>query len=192
MPKKRKMDLQFFAENEEEVEETEEKQEDTLTQEEVDRIVAQQKSKAKEEARKELESEYLEKAKELAQQKIEDEKAKQELNSDELEKYYKNQLQKMQDDFDSKVAEYQAKENERELKDLSIRLLGEKNLPINDKVLFFVVKENEANTRQAIDDLADILLDAKNQSAVHEPTLGGGTIKGNKGLKQTFDDARII
>lgn len=160
-----------------------------LSQEEVNRLIAQAKSKAKDEAKKELESETAKKAEELANQKLADEKAKQELNSEQLEEYYKSQLEQKENEFNQRLAAYEAKETKRELTDLSIRVLGEKSLPVNDKVLGFVVKDNEANTRQAIDDLAKIISEEKNILATStEPNVGGGISRqDNRTLFDIFD-----
>ena len=193
--------LQYFAENEEvdttasDVETETEQQ--TLTQEEVNRLIAQNKSKAKAQAEKEYQKQM-----------------------DELKAQYENQLNevksklgdKNREAFDLQTAKAEiaklqkALDEERNqkttlseqitkatLKDNAISLLSERNLPTNEAMLEMVVKDNAEDTVKAIEAMTTLLSEQRKASAVSTPPIKSGGLGGEtKTPTEIFRNANIL
>lgn len=167
-----KMNLQMFAD---EVEsnpeaETESKQEKSkgLTQDEVNRLIAQTKSKAKDEAKKEQESELKELRDEL------EELRKNSMTTSQLKEYEEEERKRKDEEKDKEIQRLQAELTQRDMRDKAISTLTEKGLPISDDVLSFVVKDTAEDTLNAIDAIGNILTAQKRDSAIDTPMASGG------------------
>ncbi|MDK6688320.1 DUF4355 domain-containing protein [Aerococcus urinae] len=196
------MDKEHISMNHEEVD-TREEDKNLLTQDEVNKLIAQQKSKAKDEAKKELEKEYQDELQAVKDRyESEREELRGKLGDKDKEEYDFKALSRKYDELKSRLEDSEAKNTalntqitRAALKDKAIETLTEKGLPVSDKVLAFVVKNNAEDTLQAIDDMDAVLADEKKKYAQTEPPLaGGGFSKPAETLKglSIFDDARQI
>ena len=101
-------------------------------------------------------------------------KKESELTGKELEKFKQQQAEAEKQKLLDQIAEYQRNETRRELKDEAIKTLSSRKLPVNDKVLNFVVKDTADETTQAIEDMAEIITDIKNQFVSSEAPISSG------------------
>lgn len=156
-------DLQYFAE------EPKEPADKLLSQEEVDRLIAQNKSKAKEEAQKEY-AEEMAKLKSAYETQLEEATSK--LNKDDQSSLELAKASRSIDDLNAKLAKLQEENNkltgeikQSQLRDAAIETLTEKNLPVNDSVLGLVIRGNVEDTLKAIDAFNETLLTQQKQDA---------------------------
>lgn len=156
--------LQYFAEGDDP-----EGKENLLTQEEVDRLIAQNKSKAKEEAQKEY-AEEMAKLKSAYETQLEEATSK--LNKDDQSSLELAKASRSIDDLNAKLAKLQEENNkltgeikQSQLRDAAIETLTEKNLPVNDSVLGLVIRGNVEDTLKAIDAFNETLLTQQKQDA---------------------------
>ena len=122
------------------------------------------------------------------------EKAKKEatLSGKELEKYREEEAKRKEQSYLDRIAELERESTRRELKDEAIRTLCEKALPINERVLKFVVKDTAEETLQAIEDMAAIILEQKNEKAASQPPrTSGGLGAQTASNADVFDKAKI-
>ena len=159
-----KFDLQYFAEGDDP-----EGKENLLTQEEVDRLIAQNKSKAKEEAQKEY-AEEMAKLKSAYETQLEEATSK--LNKDDQSSLELAKASRSIDELNGKLAKLQEENNkltgeikQSQLRDAAIETLTEKNLPVNDSVLGLVIRGNVEDTLKAIDAFNETLLTQQKQDA---------------------------
>lgn len=133
-----------------------------------------------------------EKAKLLAQQEaaIADAVAKATLSGKELDKYKEEEAKRKEDTYKQRIAELELENTRRDLKDQAIKTLSEKKLPVNDKLLSFVVKDTAEETLKAIDDMAELLSEQKNVNAATPPPRTGGGL-GEPKSKDVFTEAKI-
>ena len=193
--------LQYFAENEE-VEtnasdvETETEQQ-TLTQEEVNRLIAQNKSKAKAQAEKE----YQKRMDELeAQYKSQLNEVKSKLGDKDREAFdlqtAKAEIAKLQEALDAErneKATLSEQITKATLKDKAIGLLSERNLPTNEAMLEMVVKDNAEDTVKAIEAMTTLLSEQRKASAVSTPPIKSGGLGGEtKTPTEIFRNANIL
>lgn len=169
--------------NNPEVEETK-----MLSQEEVNRLIAQAKSKAKDEAKKEMETTFDERVK----QAVEEAEKRSKMSAKELEELRQKDIQRQIEERDARIAELELENTRRELKDGAIEILSERKLPVNERVLKLVVKDTGEATETAISDLAEIIKEIKNEFAsTTAPITSGGV--GTNGMEtdifKILDDA---
>lgn len=160
----------------------------TLTQEEVNRLIAQAKSKAKDEAKKEFDASVEERIK----QAVEEAEKRSKMSAKELEELRQKDIQRKIEEKDARIAELELQNTRRELKDGAIEILSERKLPVNDRVLKLVVKDTGEATETAINDLAEIIKEIKNEFASSEPPITSGGV-GTNGIEtdifKILDDA---
>lgn len=148
---------------EEEVVEVEEK---LLTQEEVNRLIAQSKSKAKEEAKKELEAKYQEQL----QSEVEEAKRLAKMNEDEQQEH---QLKKLQEELEA----LKKKEAQYGLAKEASKMMAEKGIVADDALLKVLVTEEAETTHDAVKNFLS-LFEAKVQEGV-KVALSGTPPKAN-------------
>lgn len=197
-----KMDLQFFAEEEQPADaqgaaEDDGSQGEKLSKDEVSRLISQQKSKAKDEAKKELEKEYEVKLEESVKAAIAEHEAKSKMNADELAEYkqkeseekYQKELREAQD----KIDELTRINQQRQIKDESVNKLNELNIPVNEATLSLVNAGSLDDMSARAGLLAEYTNALKNEfSTSTTPTGSGGKRTNNTSFGQKLDDARII
>jgi len=193
--------LQYFAENEE-VEtdasnvETETEQQ-TLTQEEVNRLIAQSKSKAKAQAEKDYQKQM-----EDLQAKYESRltEVKSKLGDKDREAFdlqtAKAEITKLQEALDAErneKATLSEQITKATLKDKAIGLLNERKLPTNEAMLEMVVKDNAEDTVKAIEAMTTLLSEQRKASATSQPPMKSGGLGGEtKTPTEIFRNANIL
>lgn len=127
-------------------------------------------------------------------QALEKYKAESELTGKELEAYRQKEAeaekQKMLDEID----QLKKDKVKRELTDEAIKSLSSRKLPVNDKVLSFVVKETADDTLQAISDFESIISEIKAEYTQSEPPMVSSPFGGEstKSRGDIFRGSRII
>lgn len=200
------MDLQFFAKDDENSNEGEDgsisnegSEGDDPTGNEHDKTVSVEEMKRR--VAKEQEK-YEEKIKEMSQsidERIEQaqEKAKKEatLTGKELQEYKEKEAQRKLDSAQEEIERLKKENIKRDLKDEAINTLSEKKLPVNERVLSFVVKDTADDTLEAIDNLAELFKEQKEEYAQTEPPLGSGGLGNSdteqRSSKKILDEAKI-
>ena len=112
-----------------------------------------------------------------------------------LEKYKaESELEAEKQALLDKIAGLEKEQTKRELTDEAIKTLSSRKLPVNDKVISFVVKDTAEGTLQAISDLESIISEIKAEYSQSEPpkvsSEFSGAEKSNKG--DIFRNSRII
>lgn len=107
---------------------------------------------------------------------VEEAQKQAQMTGKELQKYKEQQAEQEKQKLLDQIKELELKNTRRELKDEAIKTLSERKLPVNDKVLNFVVKNTAEDTLSAIDDMAEIIKDIKNEFASSEPPITSGGI----------------
>ena len=193
--------LQYFAENEEvdttasDVETETEQQ--TLTQEEVNRLIAQNKSKAKAQAEKEYQKQ-MEDLKAQYENQLNEVKSKlgdkdREAFDLQTAKAEIAKLQKALDEERNQKATLSEQITKATLKDKAIGLLSERNLPTNEAMLEMVVKDNAEDTVKAIEAMTTLLSEQRKASAVSTPPIKSGGLGGEtKTPTEIFRNANIL
>lgn len=127
-------------------------------------------------------------------QALEKYKAESELTGKELEAYRQKEAeaekQKMLDEID----QLKKDKVKRELTDEAIKSLSSRKLPVNDKVLSFVVKDTADDTLQAISDFESIISEIKAEYTQSEPPKMSSSFGGDstKSRGDIFRGSRII
>lgn len=199
--------LQYFAENDGEstnagnVEvppvETTPPAEETLTQEEVNRLIAQNKSKAKAQAEKEYQKQ-MEDLKTQYESQLNEVKSKlgdkdREAFDLQTAKAEIAKLQKALDEERNQKATLSEQITKATLKDKAISLLSERNLPTNEAMLEMVVKDNAEDTVKAIEAMTTLLSEQRKASAVSTPPIKSGGLGGEtKTPTEIFRNANIL
>lgn len=143
---------------------------------------------------KQAEEKHAQSTAEAIEKALEKYKAESELSGKELEAYRQKEAeaekQKMLDEID-RLKKDKVK---RELTDEAIKSLSSRQLPVNDKVLAFVVKETADDTLQAIADFEAIISAIKAQYTQSEPPKTSSSFGGDERTSRadTFRQARII
>ncbi|MEQ9809190.1 capsid assembly scaffolding protein Gp46 family protein [Streptococcus jiangjianxini] len=121
-------------------------------------------------------------------------KAESELTGKELEAYRQKEAeaekQKMLDEIDQLKKE----KVKRELTDEAIKTLSNRKLPVNDKVIGFVVKDTADDTLSAIADFESIISEIKAEFTQSEPPKTSSSFGGEskKSRADMFRSSRII
>lgn len=181
--KKRLMNLQLFAEDDtsdkdtnssDDDKSTDDKDVKTLTQEEVNKLIAQNKAKAKEEERKALQVEYEAKL----QEEIEKAIKKSKLSKNERESYEEKEarikLEKQSETLLKENEELKAKITMQELKEKATATLKEKGVDPSEHNLKLVLRSDADSTLEAIDLLAESLSEQKKVLSQSSPPISSG------------------
>lgn len=121
-------------------------------------------------------------------------KAENELSGKELEEYRRQVAEAEKQELLDKIAGLEKEQTKRELTDEAIKTLSSRKLPVNDKVLSFVVKDTADGTLQAIADFESIISEIKAEYTQSEPP-GVSSSFGSSDSKspgEIFRDSRII
>lgn len=170
-------------ENEQLQQEEQQTQDTGLTQEKLDEILTARLSRQSEQHQKELDE-----LKQSYEQKIEDAVNRATLKDDELKAFEDAKIKK---DLEAKQAEIDRLQKEittRDMRDKAIATLKEKNIPVTDDVLKFVVKNTAEETVDAIETMANIYSHQRNEQAKSEPPLGGGGSSFQQSLSDNYSD----
>lgn len=174
-----KMDLQLHAKDDSDKnlgddDSKDDKAVKTLTQEEVNKLIAQNKAKAKEEGKKEAELEYQQKLQEEIDKAIE----KSKLSDDEKETYEEKEarkkLEKQAETLAKENEELKAKINMQELREKATSTLKEKGVDPSERNLKLVLRDDTDSTLEAIDLLTDSLVEQKKELSKTKPPISSG------------------
>ena len=121
-------------------------------------------------------------------------KAENELSGKELEEYRRQVAEAEKQELLDKIAGLEKERTKRELTDEAIKTLSGRKLPVNDKVLSFVVKDTADDTLKAIADFESIISEIKAEYTQSEPPAVSSSFGGSssKGQGDIFRDSRII
>lgn len=121
-------------------------------------------------------------------------KAENELSGKELEEYRRQVAEAEKQELLDKIAGLEKEQTKRELTDEAIKTLSGRKLPVNDKVLSFVVKDTADDTLKAIADFESIISEIKAEYTQSEPPAVSSSFGGSssKGQGDIFRDSRII
>lgn len=121
-------------------------------------------------------------------------KAENELSGKELEEYRRQVAEAEKQELLDKIAGLEKEQTKRELTDEAIKTLSGRKLPVNDKVLSFVVKDTADNTLKAIADFESIISEIKAEYTQSEPPTVSSSFGGSSSKSQgdIFRDSRII
>lgn len=140
------------------------------------------------------EEKHAQATQEAIAQALEQYKAENELSGKELEEYRKQVAEAEKQKLLDKISDLEKEQTKRELTDEAIKTLSGRKLPVNDKVLGFVVKDTAEGTLQAISDFESIISEIKAEYTQSEPpkvsSSFGGSNKQSHG--DIFRDSRII
>lgn len=121
-------------------------------------------------------------------------KAENELSGKELEEYRRQVAEAEKQELLDKIAGLEKEQTKRELTDEAIKTLSGRKLPVNDKVISFVVKDTADDTLKAIADFESIISEIKAEYTQSEPPAVSSSFGGSssKGQGDIFRDSRII
>ena len=121
-------------------------------------------------------------------------KAESELTGKELEEYRRKEAEAEKQALLDKIASLEKEQTKRELTDEAIKTLSSRKLPVNEKVLSFVVKDTADGTLQAISDFESIISEIKAEYTQSEPPAVSSSFGGSSSKSQgdIFRDSRII
>ncbi len=125
---------------------------------------------------------------------LEKHKAESELSGKELEEYRRKEAEAEKQALLDEIAGLKKEQTKRELTDEAIKTLSSRKLPVNEKVLSFVVKDTADDTLKAIADFESIISEIKAEYTKSEPpgissSFGGSSSKSQGDI---FRDSRII
>lgn len=138
--------------------------------------------------------EHERKTQEAIEKALEQYKAENELSGKELEEYRRQVAEAEKQELLDKIAGLEKEQTKRELTDEAIKTLSGRKLPVNDKVLSFVVKDTADDTLKAIADFESIISEIKAEYTQSEPPAVSSSFGGSSSKSQgdIFRDSRII
>lgn len=138
--------------------------------------------------------EHERKTQEAIEKALEQYKAENELSGKELEEYRRQVAEAEKQALLDEIADLKKEQTKRELTDEAIKTLSGRKLPVNDKVLSFVVKDSADDTLKAIADFESIISEIKAEYTQSEPPAVSSSFGGSSSKSQgdIFRDSRII
>lgn len=138
--------------------------------------------------------EHERKTQEAIEKALEQYKAETELTGKELEAYRQRVAEEEKQALLDKIAGLEKEQTKRELTEEAIKTLSGRKLPVNDKVLSFVVKDTANDTLKAIADFESIISEIKAEYTQSEPPAVSSSFGGSNSKSQgdIFRDSRII
>lgn len=151
--------------------------------------VAEMQRRLKQEAEK-----HAQATQEAIAQALEKYKTESELTGKELEEYRRKEAEAEKQSLLDKIAGLEKEQTKRELTDEAIKTLSSRKLPVNDRVLSFVVKDTAEGTLQAISDFESIISEIKSEYTQSEPPAVSTAFVGSKTQSSgdIFRNSRII
>lgn len=121
-------------------------------------------------------------------------KAETELSGKELEEYRRKEVEAEKQSLLEKIAGLEKEQTKRELTEEAVKTLSSRKLPVNDRVLAFVVKDTADGTLQAISDFESIISEIKSEYTQSEPPAVSTAFGGSKTQSSgdIFRNSRII
>ena len=143
---------------------------------------------------KQAEEKHAQATQEAIAQALEKYKTESELTGKELEEYRRKEAEAEKQALLDKIAGLEKEQTKRELTDEAIKTLSGRKLPVNDKVLSFVVKDTADGTLKAIADFESIISEIKAEYTQSEPPAVSSSFGGSSSKSQgdIFRDSRII
>ena len=131
---------------------------------------------------------------EAIEKALEQYKAENELSGKELEEYRRQVAEAEKQALLDEIAGLKKEQTKRELTDEAIKTLSSRKLPVNEKVLSFVVKDTADDTLKAIADFENIISEIKAEYTQSEPPAVSSSFGGSSSKSQgdIFRDSRII
>lgn len=138
--------------------------------------------------------EHERKTQEAIEKALEQYKAETELTGKELEAYRQKIAEEEKQALLDEIAGLKKEQTKRELTDEAIKTLSGRKLPVNDKVLSFVVKDTADDTLKAIADFENIISEIKAEYTQSEPPAVSSSFGGSSSKSQgdIFRGSRII
>lgn len=138
--------------------------------------------------------EHERKTQEAIEKALEQYKTENELSGKELEEYRRQVAEAEKQALLDEIADLKKEQTKRELTDEAIKTLSGRKLPVNDKVLSFVVKDTADDTLKAIADFESIISEIKAEYTQSEPPAVSSSFGGSSSKSQgdIFRDSRII
>lgn len=143
---------------------------------------------------KQAEEKHAQATQEAIAQALEKYKTESELTGKELEEYRRKEAEAEKQALLDKIAGLEKEQTKRELTDEAIKTLSGRKLPVNEKVLSFVVKDTADDTLKAIADFESIISEIKAEYTQSEPPAVSSSFGGSSSKSQgdIFRDSRII
>lgn len=140
------------------------------------------------------EKKHAQSTQEAISKALEQYKAENELSGKELEEYRRQAAEAEKQELLDKIASLEKEQTKRELTDEAIKTLSGRKLPVNGKVLSFVVKDTADDTLKAIADFESIISEIKAEYTQSEPPAVSSSFGGSSSKSQgdIFRDSRII
>ena len=140
------------------------------------------------------EKKHSQSTQEAISKSLEQYKAENELSGKELEEYRRQVAEAEKQALLDKIASLEKEQTKRELTDEAIKTLSGHKLPVNDKVLSFVVKDTADDTLKAIADFESIISEIKAEYTQSEPPAVSSSFGGSSSKSQgdIFRDSSII
>ncbi|NQI71988.1 DUF4355 domain-containing protein [Streptococcus suis] len=143
---------------------------------------------------KQAEEKHAQATQEAIAQALEKYKAESELTGKELEAYRQKEAEAEKQKMLNEIDQLKKDKVKRELTDEAIKSLSSRKLPVNDKVLSFVVRDTADDTLQAISDFESIISEIKAEYTQSEPPMMSSSFGGEstKSRGDIFRGSRII
>lgn len=140
------------------------------------------------------EKKHAQSTQEAISKALEQYKAENELSGKELEEYRRQVAEAEKQELLDKIASLEKEQTKRGLTDEAIKTLSGRKLPVNEKVLSFVVKDTADDTLKAIADFESIISEIKAEYTQSEPPTVSSSFGGSSSKSQgdIFRDSRII
>lgn len=143
---------------------------------------------------KQVEEKHAQSTADAIEKALEKYKAESELTGKELEAYRQKEAEAEKQKMLDEIEQLKKDKVKRELTDEAIKTLSKRKLPLDDKVLAFVVKDTAEDTLQAIADFEAIISSIKAEYTQSEPPKMSSSFGGDNHTSRAdaFRKARII
>lgn len=143
----------------------------TITVEEMQRRLAKQEEKFNQQL-----ADFKTESQEALSKAVKEAEEKAKMTDKELKAYEAKEAEREKQALLDEIAALKLENTRRDLKDKAIETLSKKGMPVNDKILRFVVKDKAEDTLKAIDDMAELLNEQKRELTKSEAPLSSGGV----------------